>query len=68
MKNPRNQYDRAAVQAMIDKDKRIGAREARQIHALLKGRAVARQTEDLPLFDLEHQAQGDLVELAKKGN
>lgn len=61
-------YNRDAVQKAIDKDKRIGAREARQIHALLKGRAVARQTEDLPLFDLEHQAQGDLVELAKKGN
>lgn len=32
------QYNREAVQREIDRDKRIGRKEARLIHALLKGR------------------------------
>lgn len=36
----RPNYNRDAVQKEIDKDKRIGKREAELIHALLKGRGV----------------------------
>ena len=33
------EYDAVAVQAEINKDRRIGGREARMIHAVLRGRS-----------------------------
>lgn len=62
----RNGYNREAVQAMIDKDPRIKGKEAKLIHRLMQGREAKAQVQDLPLFDLEGQGQGDLVDLAKK--
>ena len=40
------EYNEKAVQQAIDADKRIGKREARAIHALLKGRHSKRSSDN----------------------
>jgi hypothetical protein len=53
-------YNAAAVQAAISKDRRIGAKEAARIHALLRGRepiptgAIYSQDSSHPQAEKDH--------------